>query len=474
MSLDPARLLSPEGDGGGTSAERRAGSVQLRESSPLPGSGGGDPANQSIADALRISFFLLKIGMLALGLLYALSGFQFVKEGEQGIRLLFGKIEDANVEPGFRYSWPFPLGEMVRVETGNNEINVDDVFWVEIDAGADRNASVDQLAAKTSLKPQMHAGSLLTADGNIAHARARVTYRRSDARDNAKNLFPGIEAAREEEQRLVKLAAQRGIVLAAARVSIDELLKQTAGTDGTASAVARKGAQELLDSLESGLTIDSLTLQVIGPTLLRAEFAKVQAAVSNASRATEEARLDAQRELNVAAGAAAPSLVQAIDAYEAAITAQKNDEATAAFERVNKILDDGKVLVGEKEALVTGDASRLMNSARQYRAEIVTKRRGQLDAFNAKRAQYESNPLVMVQREWADAVRQFYAKDNVEIFMMYPNIGTLAIKLNRDQEIAREQIKQMKALEQKAANDARDKEWKEGQFKTNIEVKSER
>ena len=55
-------------------------------------------------------------------------------------------------------------------------------------------------------------------------------------------------------------------------------------------------------------------------------------------------------------------------------------------------------------------------------------RRGQLDAFNAKLAQYDSNPAVMVQREWGSAIRDFYWQDNVEVFMMYPGIGTLAIR----------------------------------------------
>ncbi len=449
--------------------------MQLREAAPSMGGGGGaDPANQSIADALKISFFLLKIGMLALGVLYALSGFQFVKEGEQGIRLLFGKIEDANVEPGFRYSWPYPLGAMERVETGANELSVNDVFWVEIDGGQSQSTSVDQLAAKSSLKPSQQHGSVLTADGNIAHAKATLTYRRSVARDNAKNLYPGVEATREEERRLVKLAAQRGIVLAAARVSIDELLKQTAGSEGTASAVARKGAQDLLDSLDAGITIDSLTLQVIGPTLLRSEFAKVQAAVSNASRATEEARLDAQRELNVAAGAAAPALVQAIDEYEATITAKQESEATAALAKVNAILDEGKARAGEQEVLLTGDASRLMSTARQYRAEIVTKRRGQLDAFKAKLEQYNSNPTVMVQREWTDALAAFYGRDTTEIFMIHPNVGTLALKLNRDQEIARKQVKEMRQKELDKSREIRDAELRGNQFKTNIEVKAER
>ena len=59
----------------------------------------------------------------------------------------------------------------------------------------------------------------------------------------------------------------------------------------------------------------------------------------------------------------------------------------------------------------------------------------------------------MVQREWGSAVEEFYARDNVEVFMMYPGIGTLALHLNRDQQIARQQeitIKQRELIESRA------------------------
>ncbi len=167
-------------------------------------------------------------------------------------------------------------------------------------------------------------------------------------------------------------------------------------------------------------------------------------------------------------------MCQAIDEYEATITAKQESEATAALAKVNAILDEGKARAGEQEVLLTGDASRLMSTARQYRAEIVTKRRGQLDAFKAKLEQYNSNPTVMVQREWTDALAAFYGRDTTEIFMIHPNVGTLALKLNRDQEIARKQVKEMRQKELDKSREIRDAELRGNQFKTNIEVKAER
>jgi hypothetical protein len=53
--------------------------------------------------------------------------------------------------------------------------------------------------------------------------------------------------------------------------------------------------------------------------------------------------------------------------------------------------------------------------------------------------------------------------------MMYPDIGTLAVQLNRDPEIARKQNIIIKQAELNAATEARNKEWQNNQFKTNIE-----
>ena len=51
-----------------------------------------DPANQSLADALRLSFRLLQVGILALLAVFLFSGFQTVEEGDVGVRTRFGAI----------------------------------------------------------------------------------------------------------------------------------------------------------------------------------------------------------------------------------------------------------------------------------------------------------------------------------------------------------------------------------------------
>ena len=82
----------------------RRGSVTFREAGDATDAASMlDPANQSLAEALNILLKLLYVGVAALFVAYLISGFKFVKEGERGIRLLFGRVEDSSLEPGFRW-----------------------------------------------------------------------------------------------------------------------------------------------------------------------------------------------------------------------------------------------------------------------------------------------------------------------------------------------------------------------------------
>src|SRR6185436_8575531 len=89
------------------------------DSSPMDGAGYADefdPANQSLADALRKSFHVLKFLMLVLVVLYFLSGFFTVNPSEVGLKLRYGRVvgtgaatENPVLGPGWHWSWPYPF-----------------------------------------------------------------------------------------------------------------------------------------------------------------------------------------------------------------------------------------------------------------------------------------------------------------------------------------------------------------------------
>lgn len=429
-----------------------------------------DPANQSLADALRILYRLIQFAVVVLGVLYVFSGFQSVKENEQGIRLLFGARQGDRLEPGFRFSYPPPLGELVKVDTGEVTLDLSTDFWVYLDEGA-KNLPTDQLPGLGTVNPERDS-AVITADGNLAHTRWRVQYRRDPltAVDYAQNILPGDQ----HEKKFVTFAVRRAVVQAIARVTIDDLLKQASGETGSVAAYAKDIAQHHLDSLKSGLRISKLILvEKIPPPSQREKFAQVQAAESTASKTREEAVASGQRNLSETAGGAAPTLAALIEKYEVAI--EKRDSATA--ERILAQIDgvmEGSALEFEGLSLaagkVSGQVAATMASARQYRSDVVNQRRSELSTYQAKLSQFKSSPSVMIHREWADAVGTLMARDYVQTMLMPPGIGVVQLNLNADPSILRELDKASKRAEVERTQEERDRQRREERFRVDSSV----
>lgn len=465
-------LRAPEDEGGGPpllpvedlpgvqAAPRRAGSMTLRDA----GSAGFDaaaldPANQSLADALNVIYKLVILAMIALAVLWVLSGFRVVNEGSRGVRVLFGRIQDSNLEPGFRWSAPFPFGELVSVDQGYREVPVQREFWFYVPEGAD--PAPEKNAATPSLNPdQGGAGSVLTKDGNIAHTRWRISYTRQGVSDFAANVNP------EFEESLVKTASMRGIVQAASMVTIDTLLKQ-GGEDGS-SAVAEQArilAQSILDRSNTGIQIQQFILDsAIPPLFVRSDFAAVQSAVAKANEQRESAESDARRTLNEVAGDAAPALLELIDRYELSLAQKKTEESNQVLAQIDTVLlsgrrgptsvagSSGESAAGQAggqasdgqsgngqiiAARTSGRAAQLLDEANLYRSQVVSQGQSDLAVFLAKLEQFNANPSLMVKREWTDAYLAFLSNPSVEVMLFPEGTDLINVMINRDPNIER-------------------------------------
>lgn len=447
-------------------AARRAGSVVLRsgpEESPGGASAMLDPANQSLADALKVMFRLLQAAMVVLVGLFLLSGVQAVKEGERGVRLLFGRMQDHNLEPGFRWSAPFPLGELIRVNQNYREIVLDRPFWVYVAEGT-VDPSPDKLVPTSSLKPdQGGSGSVITADGNIAHTRWKVGFRRGDTKSYCENILP------EQETALVRTAAMRGIVRACANVTIAELLTQSGNQENSVTRRARSIAQDMLDRSGSGVVIDQFVLEgAIPPLFVRSDFANVQSAVSKAGKEIDNARADRRKRLNEVAGDAANDLIDLIDEYEAATAANDQAKMTATLAKIDALLldrqreENGVVVPGR----TSGRVALMLDEANLYRSQIVSQRQAQLARFEAKLAQFESNPLVMVQSEWREAFQVFSSRRSIDFMILPPNAGEVWLSLNRDPDKQREIEREKKTQELDQQQRQRERELRDTRYQT--------
>ncbi len=443
----------------GESGPRRPASVTFRtdrgdEASQL------DPANQSLAEALSLVFKILQFAMLILFAAFALSGFSSVNENEKGIRLLFGRQTGRDLAPGPYFSAPLPLGEMVKVDTGQVTLEIDETFWPQLSA-EDRKKPIQDLAkmGKPSLKPGED-GSVLTADANLAHALWSVRYRRDSAFNYAQNVLP------EAERPIVQAAVERGIVQAVSQVTIDELLKQSSSDQGSVATRARELAQESLDTIHSGIKIEQLTLKDKTPPFnVYGDFSKVQSAVQTAGAKRDKAQADARNILSAAAGEAYEPLIKLIDQYEQAIARNDAPGQAAVMANIRGIFEGREVKLGEttyRAKLVTGQATNIINDALQYRSSVVSQRSAELASFQAKLAQFKANPNVVIQREWADAMTVFLDKPLVEIFNLPLGTQVAELWINRDPDWVKQaaeairRARNLKAEEQRRLEQARE------------------
>jgi len=487
MSQIPDPPIDPIDDGVRAPEPARPASVTLRGaagSTPEPLS--LDPAQKSLAEALRITFFLLQIGMFVLAGLFVLSGARQIREAERGIKLFLGRVVDQDVQPGLRFAWPYPVGEFVTVETGQVSIDLNDSFYPQLSEG-NKKQPLDQLSLVTrgGLKPGVD-GGLITGDGNIVHAKWTVVYRREQPDAFVRNIYP------LNEMELVRAAVERGVVRTVAEMPIDNVLKQAAGsvapsseaplspdtpapdatsepqsgedapetptegsetevpdtppvvataaTSGPESTIAirvREVAQETLDAMDSGIVIERIVMVEPTPPLpVRRNFNQVQAAQSTAEKVREEAEKERREVLNAVAGAAHEALLARIGEYERAL--ELNDEAEA--ERVLAALDgilEGAAATGARgEVVISGEAANIISDARLYRTEIVSGSRLAVETFRAKLEQYRVNPSLLLNREWTDAYTAFLASPTTQVMLLPPDTA-LELWLNSDPDFAR-------------------------------------
>lgn len=134
-----------------------------------------DAASQSLSDALRSSFRVLKLIMVVVVVLFLFSGVFIVDQRQVAVVTRFGKQASEPRGPGLYFALPYPIDEVIRVSTAPKTIEVND-FWLKL-RDDEKGKPLDQLAARsTGLDPATD-GSLLTADRAIMHAAFKVQYK---------------------------------------------------------------------------------------------------------------------------------------------------------------------------------------------------------------------------------------------------------------------------------------------------------
>lgn len=432
-----------------------------------------DPANRSLAEALRLSFAILTFIMIALVVLFALSGVYKVNENEVAVELRFGRLKEGVLRPGGPYfRFPKPIEQIIRIPTSLGQVNIDEAFWVEV-RPEDKTKSFDQLSPKSQLQPGTD-GSLITGDRNIVHGKWDISYQISP--DQADQFIRNVSAStdpkqmqRQAEQR-VRHAAERAIVHVVATVSAERFIR---GED--LSADIKAATQEKLEELGSGITIMTVaTSQAKPPLSVLSEFNAVALAFSQQATLQEQARKEAEQILSGAAGPAHRPLAVAIDYYETARRDGDEQAAEKGLAAINALLageSAGEALarLGDDERLdqerlaridagatLGGEASAVLSEAHSFRRTAEEEVRSEAARFTTLLNQYgnDADKQTYLARRWFEVLSDIVAKD-VTIQIRPP--GThVYMDVNDDPRWQRHLEEKKYRAEQEAEKKARD------------------
>ena len=286
-----------------------------------------DAGSQALAEALRSSFVIVKIAMAALvGVIFA-AGFFTVGPQEKAVILRFGKPQGEGPKmllgAGLHWSLPYPIDEVIRIPITEIQKVSSTVGWYL--TTPEMELAGTEPPAGPSLNPQID-GYVVTADRNIIHTRATVSYHIDDPRTAIFNFTSGTNQQFNLAgvSNAVQNAVNNALILTAARFNVDDIL--TRDIAGFQDAVQQR-VTDLAEREHLGVAIDQVQVQSVAPRQLKDVFAMVTTARQNRDKLINDA-LSEQNRIASQAGAAAASITNAAESARTRyVTAIESDAA---------------------------------------------------------------------------------------------------------------------------------------------------
>jgi membrane protease subunit HflK len=310
-----------------------------------------DAGSQALAEALRSSFVIVKFAMVALIFIILGAGFFTVGPQEKAVILRFGKPQGEGqkmlLNAGLHWSLPYPIDEVVRIPISEIQKVTSTVGWYA--TTPEMELAGTEPPAGASLNPQID-GYVLTADRNIIHARATVSYHIDDPRTAIFNFASGTnhQFNLAGVSNAVQNAANNALLITAARFNVDDIL--TRDITGFKDAVRQK-INELTESAHLGVVIDQCDLQTVAPRQLKDVFAQVTTARQNRDKVINEA-LSEQNRILSQAGAQAASITNAAESARTRFVTSVMSDAEA-FAKLKPEYEKNPKLFSEMELAKT-------------------------------------------------------------------------------------------------------------------------
>ena len=263
-----------------------------------------DANSQALSEALRSSFVIVKVAMAVLVVVILGSGIFTVGPQEKAIILRFGKpVGDGPkmlLGAGLHWAFPQPIDEVVKIPISEIQKVTSSVGWYL--TTPEMEAAGTEPPAGASLNPQID-GYVVTADRNIIHTRATVSYNIDNPRTAIFNFASGTNHQFNLAgiSNAVQNAANNALVATAARFNVDDILT---GRVGEFKDAVEQRVNELVDRAHLGVVVDQCLVQSAAPRQLKDVFAAVTSARQNREKILSEAAGEASRITNNAAAQA--------------------------------------------------------------------------------------------------------------------------------------------------------------------------
>lgn len=384
-----------------------------------------DPANQSLADALRLSFRVLKFVMIILVAIFLLSGVFMVDQKEVVVVMRFGRLVGDPREPGLNFAWPYPIDELRRVDVSPRSMQVK-TFWLNISEKYARSALSDIPPRGSGLQPGVD-GALVTGDRKLMHLLMDVDYQitnrvrlRADRIDPAEQVSDAVLFVLnvDDAEKLLQAVLQQAAVAEAGRTTSDVVLNNP---QQLASAV-RARAQKVLDRLETGIELVKVAAkQSYYPLQARDQYLSVTTAENYKQQAINQAESDRTKKLLGVAGEAWRPLQEEFERLDQVADENRRAEIIARIDQI--LMTEAKGEAGGKIQVALKDREKILDDT------II-----EVTRFNALIDEYQRSPELVRSRLQARMLNDLFANPNVVKWWMPAGDKQLVLLLNKDPE----------------------------------------
>jgi modulator of FtsH protease HflK len=234
-----------------------------------------DAGSQALGEALRSSFYIVKIIMVILVLLFLGSGFFKVEPQYKAILLRLGKPvgegENALLGPGLHWAFPRPIDQVEMIPFTSIQTADSSVGWYQ--SADERAKGVPAPPGAARLNPASSTYAL-TSDSNIVHVVATARYRITDPVTFHFDFTSG--------PAFITNDLNNALLYACSQMLIDDILtRKRAEFEERVQSRLR----ELIESQHLGVTIDQVNFDASPPLFLVPNFNELDQAMVKRDKA---------------------------------------------------------------------------------------------------------------------------------------------------------------------------------------------